>query len=653
MIKIDTLLRWFPVVLCVLALVLRFVWLDTIPFSFYHDELDYAVTGQAVAHFGTDISGNWSPFSFTPLTTLNKTAELPAVFHAVFYLLFYESVLWSRITTSIFGLASILVLGLLVAKITKNSNIGMWAAAFLAINPWHIYISRSSFEGGISLFFQLLFLLSLVHLLYPAKSTIKERKKSPTKKWWQREVTIFLVLIFSFFSAFFTYHAAKFTILVFLAIGIWASTFSKLFFKKKDFLVVSMSLIGILSTGWMMFLQTQGHLGSRSSELIFTDKNIPTQVNEVRRLSLHLEGLPDQLPSLVHNKFTLIVQNTIDQYFSVFDIYRLFISGYEGGFQFSLIVHGYFMLSGIVLIPLGVMYIWNHLLKKQPRLVTVMTTIFVFSPVASAITTSTQSIFRSAITYSFLVALSGIGAWYLFTLIKRSTYSTTHVKFISVCIVSCFFVLESMQFGYAYLSQYPLRAVDNHDFQYRLLSEYLQKSMSNLAVDSATIMVRDQPWSVARAHLGYSGLMSELTLDERAQFADPQTGTVTFQGTEFSSGCPDFSSPELLVVHASSLEECPFEEYVATQSSQLVDRGVAYLNEEKTKVTVPLYGLSSPLDSRTYYWVLNDSLCTEFELPDYIHVQALNKFKLNKLSAKEFCETWLKKELRDVELSDT
>jgi hypothetical protein len=648
--KIDTLLRWFPVVLIAIAFFWRFVWLDSIPFSFYHDELDYAVTGQAVAEFGTDISGNWSPFSLTPLTTLNKIAELPAAFHAIFYLLFYDSVMLARVATSVFGLASILMVGVLVAKVTKNSTIGLWSAAFLAINPWHTYISRSAFEGGISLFFQLLFLVCLVQVLTP------NLEKMKAKKLWKKEGVVLTVLVLSFFGAFFTYHAAKFTMLVFLGVGILASIFSTFALKKKAVLVTTLSVIGLVATAWTFYLQAGGHLGSRSSELVFTDEDIPMQVNEFRRLTLQLDGLPDRLPSLVHNKVTIVAQNTIDQYFSVFDLYRLFITGYEGGFQFSLIVHGYFMLSGIVLIPVGVMYLWKYHRREQPRLIALMAALFVLSPVASAITASTQSIFRSATTYALLAALSGIGAWYVLASLQRSTYRFTYIKLGVALIVCGFFLFESIQFGYAYLTQYPLRAVDNHDFQYRLLSEYLQKSDSEAAKDNsisgkATIIVRDQPWSAARAHLGYSGLMPELTQEERGQFADPQTGTVRFKGSTFTTGCPDFSSSELLLVHAASLEECPFDEYVATQSAELVERGAAYFNDDETQITVPLYGLSSPLDSRTYYWVLKDSLCNEYEAPHFIHVQSLREFHLGDLSPQEFCETWLREELHHIDVS--
>jgi len=648
--KIDTLLRWFPILLIVLAVFWRFVWLDSIPFSFYHDELDYAVTGQAVAEYGSDISGNWSPFSFTPLTTLNKTAELPAAFHAIFFLLFYDSVMWSRVATSVFGLASILIVGLLVSKVTKKSTIGLWAAAFLAINPWHIYISRSAFEGGISLFFQLLFLLALIHVVTP------QLEKSRPKGWWHNDIVVFAILAISFFSAFFTYHAAKFTMLVFLGIGIVVSIFSTFALKKKAILVMTLGVLGLVASAWMVYLQSNGHLGSRSSELVFTDEDIPMQVNELRRLTLQIDGTPMRLPSLVHNKFTIIVQNTIDQYFTVFDVYRLFISGYEGGFQFSLIVHGYFMLSGLLLIPVGVMYLWQYQRKEQPHVIALLTAIFVFSPVASAVTSSTQSIFRSASTYALLAALSGIGAWYLLDVLRKSKYGLSVLKLSGAIVICFFFVFESMQFGYAYLTQYPLRAVDNHDFQYRLLSEYLQKSEAEAAKDDsvsgkAKIIVRDQPWSVARAHLGYSGLMSDLTEEERTQFADPQTGTVRFKGTTFTTGCPDFASSELLIVHAASLEECPFDEYVATQSAELVERGAAYLNDDETELTVPLYGLSSPLDSRTYYWVLKDSLCNEYEAPHFIHVQNLREFQLDELSPQEFCETWLREELHHIDVS--
>src|SRR5579864_2075640 len=50
-------------VIIVIAVLLRFIFLDRIPISITGDELTYIITAKSVILSGKDLTGTWSPFS--------------------------------------------------------------------------------------------------------------------------------------------------------------------------------------------------------------------------------------------------------------------------------------------------------------------------------------------------------------------------------------------------------------------------------------------------------------------------------------------------------------------------------------------------------------------------------------------------------------
>src|SRR3972149_8527853 len=96
-------------ILILFGLFFRFWQLNAIPVSLYHDELDYVFTGEAVARYGTDITGQWHPWQFRPLHTLNYTAETPVIWHALAQKLFGYGPRNAHTPAAIFGVGSIMV----------------------------------------------------------------------------------------------------------------------------------------------------------------------------------------------------------------------------------------------------------------------------------------------------------------------------------------------------------------------------------------------------------------------------------------------------------------------------------------------------------------------------------------------------------------
>jgi len=55
----------------------------------------------------------------------------------------------------------------------------------------------------------------------------------------------------------------------------------------------------------------------------------------------------------------------------------------------------------------------------------------------------------------------------------------------------------------------------------------------------------------------------------------------------------------------------------------------------------PALALGSPIDSRAYYYITGDPLCSQVSLPRYVYTSSLADFQLGTLSDAKFCSTWL------------
>lgn len=601
--KYNILIIFFGFTFFLLATFLRFWHLNQIPVAVYHDEMDYVITGEALVRFGTDLSGTWKPWQLRPLQTLNYTAELPAVFHAATQKIFGLGPQNGHTPAAIFGLGTVILIGWLVYSLTKNKTLSILATLTLAINPWHVYISRMGYESAISLFFQVLFITCVWHSLQ--KFVIK-------KSVFYRSLCL-MGIIFSLTLGYFTYHATKFT-LIFIAAGaaLWILSQKSTFKWKAAVSVTIFATLGVLAAH-TMYLNQIGAFGERQTELIFSSDYLSSTVNLERRQSLYLPG-----SKLFINKGTILTTEFIKHYTAVFDIYRIFISGYEGGFQFSLAVHGYFYLSSIPFILIGAVWWW----KKYRSAAIFIFAILVTSPMASAITIGYQSIFRSALTYTFLTVLVAGGVYALLQWLKQKPFSQ-----ISYVIIGIWLCSETAWFAGRYFGRYPLTSADNHYFYEKILAGYVSRAPRPLLV-----VTNPDPYSRARATIAYTGLMGNLTADERKQFASPNQSTFNLGNITVTGNCPNLIQTQGLtqIIEANKFAECGYAQYLATASAQLAT----------PSHTLLLTGLGSPIDSRTYFYLLNDRVCNTNELKGYINTNRLADFNPVELNDQQFCEAW-------------
>lgn len=142
------------VLIFILSLGLRTVSLDKIPVSLTIDEVAVAYNAYSILKTGKDEYGTSFPLAFRSIGDYKAPLLIYMMVPAVY--LFGLNEFGTRVTVSFFGALTVLVVFLLSRKLSKSDFIGLFTSLSLAISPWHIKFSRSTFEAILGLFFVVL-----------------------------------------------------------------------------------------------------------------------------------------------------------------------------------------------------------------------------------------------------------------------------------------------------------------------------------------------------------------------------------------------------------------------------------------------------------------------------------------------------------------
>lgn len=425
----------------VLAFVLRFIWIDKVPNAVGGDELTYVVNAKAMTISGSDISGTWNPltgFIFQyPAYTLPQ-AELPYFLIAPFVGLMGFSLFSVRI---IFVLLSVLSVPLvyLIAKTLFNKNVGLLAAFVMAVNPWSIYMGRTSYESTPAVLFYLLAFYML--LVFKGRQLL---------------LSIPVLLL-----AFYSYVGTKVSFLPFVLVIV---LFSYLSVNKKkyknEYLIILISCILLVVMFAFAVFTTKGP--SRTGELISLNATqISDEVNYIRQISIR-----NPLTDFFENKPGIFLRVIFTKLFKSFSFDYLFIYGDQ---FYSILRHGFFYVLDALFLVLGLAGAYKYK-KSIFFLLSALCLIGVIPQLLYSARVDNFSIHLSLL-FAILPILIGAGIWEALTLINNKYY----FKF-SFLIILGLYLLLILNFLNIYFSQFPLRGY--FDFHVRVLSKYASVAQS-------------------------------------------------------------------------------------------------------------------------------------------------------------------------------
>lgn len=413
---------WLLGLVFILAFFVRVIGLESLPATFFEDEVLSGYLGRYLWETGTDLYGNsW------PLLYFNKFGDyyiiLPMYLDGLSTYLFGMSWFATRLPTAIIGALAVIPVAILAFWTFHSRKIAVLAGLFTAIAPWHIVLSRATTESVIEM---TVILTSVVFLIYG----------------WRKGRARWLILSLAIaIFAYFTYHTAR-IIMPLLWLGglviFWSQLKSSRWLKIVSFgglISLIILTLSIASTPWGKgrFEQTsifgeQSGVVARNQELIYGLGNDSVLTARI-----------------FHNKLTAFSRAYVSQYLSYYSPLYLFTDQGWMDTRYAvpqagplLLTFGLLMLT--LLIPIKTQ------LPKDQKMVWFVAWILLIAVVPASLTIIESPSVRRSVLMVTPIAILAAYAFYRSWWIRVGRLPVT-------VLLSIILVLEVINFGFLYARQ--------------------------------------------------------------------------------------------------------------------------------------------------------------------------------------------------------
>jgi 4-amino-4-deoxy-L-arabinose transferase-like glycosyltransferase len=414
----NTVSKYYKIFLVLLvvgfAFFLRFNNVANDPPSLNWDETSIGYNAYSILKSGKDEWGVVMPLHFKSYGEYKLPAQIYASIPGI--AIFGLNELGVRITPVIYGTLTVLLLFFLAKEISKNFWVGILSAFLLGISPWHIQLTRASFESSFSVFWVVL----------GAWLFIKGFKE---RKYWFWSLIPFVISVY-------TYNAARvFTPLFLLALIV---IYRKEVLRNIKIFVICL-IIFIISLIPIVPFYLSGEATARLQLVsISDDPGFVQRVNVARGKT----NFPVPIPKLIHNKVTHYVYVFAGNYLSHFTPDFLFISG-AGHKQHHVQGIGELYAIQAPFIILGLIYLFRK--KNKWRWLLVLWLLITFIPVSATVDSIPNALrtILAAIPYEIFTA---VGIWELYKALEKR-------KLILITTFGISIVILGVQFR-SYLNNY-------------------------------------------------------------------------------------------------------------------------------------------------------------------------------------------------------
>jgi len=422
-----------------LAFWLRFYKVTEIPPSLNWDEVSIGYNAYSILKTGKDEWGQFLPFHFKSYGEYKLPAQIYASIPGIYF--FGLNELGVRITPIVYGTLTVLLLYLLLQELYKNKNISLIASFLLAVSPWHIQLTRASFESSFSLFWFLLALLLLV-------------KGLKNKKWLVISMLPFAVSVY-------TYNTARVFTPLFLFVA--AFLYRQYFWKVRGWFLLSGIIFAIITSPIIPFVLSGDAAARYKLVSITDDKGLVPRIEERRNLS----KLPPLITKLIHNRYTYNTYYFSKNYIAHFTPSFLFINGaghkqhHVQGVGELYWIQAPFLLFGLYL-----------LIKRKDKSLKILLPwlLLAFVPV-SMTNDSIPNALRTLIAVPVYQIITAVGIYHFILMTKDK-----RLKTIAASLVLVLFAINFSIYLKKYYVDYPINY--SRDWQYgnKEVVEYIEKN---------------------------------------------------------------------------------------------------------------------------------------------------------------------------------
>lgn len=388
----------FLALILFLATFIRFYKLSEFPVGFHGDEASLAYNAYSILLTGRDenrdflpihsyISRTYRPIGYTYLT-------IPSV------LLFGLNEFSARFAGALFGILTVGAVYFLSLSLFNKKSTALVTALLLAVNPWHVGLSRASAESLAALFFVVVGFICVIKLIQDK----------------HRPILFSVFAILSFVASFATYPAPR----VFVPTLLFVLIPLVFFYHRKKIKIILFLGIATFCMSAFFILGTKGGL------VKFNDVGILSY--ELPK-ALLLEDIredgtvftPPLISRVFHNKVTAYGRFFIKEYMQYFSFNSL-VGGEILPMRYRIHEIGLIYIVDMAFLLLGIYSVFRY---RAFGLVFALCWIII-GPFASALTwEDTPNVLRSLPLVVGLILLSAYGATHIpKQLIKNKSYRT-------------------------------------------------------------------------------------------------------------------------------------------------------------------------------------------------------------------------------------
>lgn len=433
------------VTIILIAIILRFYKLDSIPFGFHADEAAMGYNAYSIIKTGKDEYGTGHPILF--LRSFDDWKAGGYVYLTIPGVIFFGlNEFSSRLPTAFFGALTVPLLFFIAKKFTASNNIALLSTFLLAVSPWHINLSRIMSEPVVAVFFVLLGLYVFL---------IANERKS--LKWL---FTAFMLWLASFYI----YHSSRIFVplLVIVLLFLYKSTLDPLIKRTANFLAIFLILIPLFFTTF--FAPGVNRFKAVS---IFDHPYVRLILEEQIREDGSQNTL---LTRAFHNKVLNYSREALKNYTQHFTFDFFFLNGglpFRENIPNQGIMHlieAPFLLAGLY-----------FLIKRRSKNNSLILSWILLSPVSAAITfEDIPNVHRFIIAAPMLELIVAIGFSSFLSIIKQPSVRNT------IIIMSTAGLLYGISY---YLHQYYIHQQKHRPWYrfsgYREMVDYVSKNKEN------------------------------------------------------------------------------------------------------------------------------------------------------------------------------
>jgi len=430
---------------------LRFWRLSSYPIHLSIDEVAIGYNAFSILETGRDEYGSFLPLAFKSVGDFKPPVLIYLLVPFVSFFGLTEFAI--RFPIALIGSFTILLVFFLIKKLTKNETLALLTSFFLAISPWHIQISRGSFEAILALFFVLLGLFFFLE-------SLRGKEK------------FLFISILSFVLSMYTYHAERvFTPLFFLCLLIVYR--QRLFKLKEVFLKTSLFVTLILLPLGIIMLRPEGQTRAKMT-FISQDIEISGQLHRAGESFSLTEKIFDNNFLILTNFWVKRYLNYWDPSFLFFRGMRLTLPGCPGIGLLHLFELPLFLL-GLILF----LFKRNLLHRESKKIISLW---LLIGPLAASLANNDQHALRSLTVIPMPQFLSALGFFFLWEKLKRKILWQRAIM-VSVILVT---TISLVYWSDQYFLHYPIHYSEYYDYDFKTLSLYAwqhQKEYQEIIVD--------------------------------------------------------------------------------------------------------------------------------------------------------------------------